>query len=101
MKIALVQMSMTENTEANLKKSLEFIEKAAAEGAAKPTTSAQGISLTVKKFVPKPEQPVTPKQVIQKGIKTGDTTPIALYVILAAAAVGAAVVLIKHRPARH
>ena len=74
---------------------------AGGEDAAKPTTSAQGISLTVKKFVPKPEQPVTPKQVIQKGIKTGDTTPIALYVILAAAAAGVAVVLIKHRPARH
>lgn len=77
---------------------------AGGEDAAKPAASAQGISLTVRKFVPKSEQPVTPKQAVQKlqkGIKTGDTTPIALYVILAAAAAGAAIVLIKHRPARH
>jgi uncharacterized protein HemX len=42
-------------------------------------------------------------QTVQKTSKvnTGDTTPIALYVILAAAAAGVAVVLIKHRPARH
>jgi hypothetical protein len=87
--------------------------------AANPKESAQGISLTVQKEVPKPVQPDNPKptqptktdskpaanntQTVQKTSKvnTGDTTPIALYVILAAAAAGVAVVLIKHRPARH
>ncbi len=89
--------------------------------AANPKESAQGISLTVQKEVPKPVQPDNPKptqptktdnkpaannnQTVQKTaaskVNTGDTTPIALYVILAAAAAGVAVVLIKHRPARH
>lgn len=94
---------------------------AGGEDAANPKESTQGISLTVQKEVPKPVQPDNPKptqptktdnkpaannnQPVQKTaaskVNTGDTTPIALYVILAAAAAGVAVVLIKHRPARH
>ncbi|MGN0194055.1 MAG: sortase B protein-sorting domain-containing protein [Pseudoramibacter sp.] len=72
---------------------------AGGEDAANPKESAQGISLTVQKEVPKPVQPV--QKTAASKVNTGDTTPIALYVILAAAAVGAAAVLIKHRPARH
>lgn len=72
---------------------------AGGEDAANPKESAQGISLTVQKEVPKPVQPV--QKMAASKVNTGDTTPIALYVILAAAAAGVAVVLIKHRPARH